>query len=92
MVAGANSTLKKKYIINEAEEENTTDAWNDFNFSVFDAEKVTNGSEFTEDESLHSKVTRLIILGTSILLVAIFFVIALTGEKIKRKRKDDFVW
>lgn len=92
MVVGANSALKKKYIINEAEEENTTDAWNDFNFSVFDAEKVTNGSEFTEDESLHSKVTRLIILGTSILLVAIFFVIALTGEKIKRKRKDDFVW
>lgn len=92
MVVEANSSLKKKYVINEAEEENTTDAWNDFTFSVFNAEKVTNGSEFTEDESLHSKVTRLIILGTSILLVAIIFVIALTGEKIKRKRKDDFVW
>lgn len=92
IVSNENKTLKKKYVVNSAAEENTTDAWSDFAYSVFDENNVSNGSEFTEKADFRSRIIRLIILGSFVILAVIICVIALTGEKIKRKRKDDFVW
>ena len=91
LIIVANKTLKEKYGVNKAADENTTDAWEDPYFQVFDVSKVIDGKDFAVMASLTTKLLRFATLCGVILLVIVVLVVALTREKLKRKRIEDFV-
>lgn len=91
LIVEANKTLKATYHINKADDENTTDAWQDPYFQVLDISKITDGKEFAVMASLNSKLIRFGILSGVLFVVVVFCVILLTREKLKRKRTEDFV-
>lgn len=92
LICNANELLQSTYCKNKAENENTTDSWDDFSFEVIDVNKVISGNTFTEEASLRSKLHRLVILTGMMFVSAGILVVVLTREKIKRKRKDEVVW
>ena len=91
LIVEANKTLKATYHINKADDENTTDAWQDPYFQVLDISIITDGKEFAVMASLNSKLIRFGILSGVLFVVVVFCVILLTREKLKRKRTEDFV-
>lgn len=91
LIVEANKSLKEKYHINKADDENTTDAWQDPYFQVLDISKVTDGKEFAVMASLNSKLIRFGILSCVMFIVVVICVVLLTREKLKRKRTEDFV-
>jgi len=91
LVSGANKTLKDKYCVNSAEEENTTDAWENPSFQVVDSSLITDGMEFAVMASFRSKFIRFCILSGVIAAASLVCVFLLTREKLKRKRTEDFV-
>lgn len=91
LISEANKNLKEKYCVNSAEEENTTDAWENPSFQVVDSSKITDGIEFAVMASFKSKFVRFCILSGIIVFVTLVCIILLTREKLKRKRVEDFV-
>ena len=91
LIVEANKTLRATYHINKADDENTTDAWQDPYFQVLDISKISDGKEFAVMASLNSKLIRFGILSGVLFVVVVFCVILLTREKLKRKRTEDFV-
>ena len=86
-----NKLLKENYCNNKAENENTTDAWEDPSFQVLDITKITDGKEFAVRAGLNSKLIRFAIVSGVMLFVIIVCVIALTRENLKRKRTEEIV-
>ena len=91
LISEANKNLKEKYCVNSAEEENTTDAWENPSFQVVDSSKITDGMEFAVMASFKSKFIRFCVLSGTIVFVTLACIILLTREKLKRKRTEDFV-
>ena len=91
LVSGTNKTLKDKYCVNNAEEENTTDAWENPSFQVVDSSLITDGMEFAVMASFRSKFIRFCILSGVTVAASLVCVILLTREKLKRKRTEEFV-
>lgn len=91
LIINSNKKLKLRYVVNKAADDNITDAWADPAYEVFDSKKVSDGKEFVKKSSFKSQIIRMIILGVIVLAVCGVGVFVLTREKIKKKRKDDFV-
>ena len=91
LVVNANKLLKENYCNNKAENENTTDAWEDPSFQVLDITKITDGKEFAVRAGLKSKLIRLSVISGVMLFATIVCVIALTRENLKRKRTEEIV-
>ena len=91
LVVNANKLLKENYCNNKAENENTTDAWEDPSFQVLDITKITDGKEFAVRAGLNSKLIRFAIVSGVMLFATIVCVVALTREKLKRKRTEEIV-
>jgi len=91
LVSETNKQLNEKYCINSAENENTTDAWENPFFQVVDSSKITDGMEFVVMASFKSRFMRFCILSGVTVMASLVCVILLTREKLKRKRTEDFV-
>ena len=91
LIKETNNNLKIRYCVNSAEDENTTDAWENPTFQVVDSKNITNGLEYAIMASIKSKFIRFCIFGGLIIFISLVCVVLLTREKLKRKRTEDFV-
>ncbi len=91
LIVAKNKELQAKYVTNKAVTDNTNDVWDDPMFQVFDETKTVDGSEFVAKASFRSKMIRLSILCSVILVAGGIGVFVLTREKLKKKRNKEIV-